>query len=107
MGRRINDYTLSPDGRTLTMQVTETSPQLSQTITYKQVYRRVSWKEDGDGSAVRVRATPVVCHRFRLTVYISKVNLNQLSQPVVWRGVTICLERPAAGVFVIVLLKAS
>ena len=25
-GRRVNDYTLSPDGRTLTMQVTETSP---------------------------------------------------------------------------------
>ena len=41
-GRRVNDYTLSPDGRTLTIQVTETSPQLSQTITYKQVYRRVS-----------------------------------------------------------------
>src|SRR3954470_8680371 len=41
-GRRVNDYTLSPDGRTLTMQVTETSPGLSQTITYKQVYRRVS-----------------------------------------------------------------
>ena len=41
-GRRVNDYTLIPDGRTLTMQVTETSPRLSQTITYKQVYRRVS-----------------------------------------------------------------
>jgi len=41
-GRRINDYTLSPDGRTLTMQVTETSPRLSRTITYKQVYTRVS-----------------------------------------------------------------
>ena len=41
-GRRVNDYTLSPDGRTLTMQVTETSPRLSQTITYKQVYRRVA-----------------------------------------------------------------
>src|SRR5262245_23247062 len=41
-GRRVNDYTLSPDGRTLTMQVTETSPRLSQTITYKQAYRRVS-----------------------------------------------------------------
>ena len=41
-GRRVNDYTLSPDGRTLTMQVTETSPRLSQPITYKQVYRRVS-----------------------------------------------------------------
>ena len=41
-GRRVNNYTLSPDGRTLTMQVTETSPRLSQTIKYKQVYRRVS-----------------------------------------------------------------
>jgi hypothetical protein len=41
-GRRVNDYTLSPDGRTLTMQVTETSPRLSQPITYTQVYRRVS-----------------------------------------------------------------
>ena len=41
-GRRVNDYTLSPDGRTLTMQVTETSPRLPQAITYKQVYRRVS-----------------------------------------------------------------
>ena len=41
-GRRVNDYTLSPDGRTLTMQVTETSPRLPQPITYKQVYRRVS-----------------------------------------------------------------
>ena len=41
-GRRVNDYTLSPDGRTLTVQVTETSPQLPQDITYKQVYRRVS-----------------------------------------------------------------
>jgi hypothetical protein len=40
-GRRVNDYTLSPDGRTLTMRVTETSPRLSHTITYKQVYRRV------------------------------------------------------------------
>ncbi len=41
-GRRVNDYTLSSDGRTLTMQVTETSPQLPQTITYKQVYKRAS-----------------------------------------------------------------
>jgi sugar lactone lactonase YvrE len=41
-GRRVNDYTLSRDGRMLTMQVTETSPRLSQTIKYKQVYRRVS-----------------------------------------------------------------
>jgi sugar lactone lactonase YvrE len=41
-GRRVNDYTLSPDGRTLTMQVRETSPRLPQSITYKQGYRRVS-----------------------------------------------------------------
>ena len=41
-GRRVNDYTLSPDGRTLTMKVTETSPRLSQSITYIQIYRRVS-----------------------------------------------------------------
>jgi hypothetical protein len=41
-GRRVNDYTLSPDGRTLIMQMTETSPRLSQTIMYKQIYRRVS-----------------------------------------------------------------
>ena len=41
-GRRVNDYALSRDGRMLTMQVTETSPRLSQTIKYKQVYRRVS-----------------------------------------------------------------
>ena len=39
-GRRVNNYTLDPDGRTLTMRVTETSPHLSQTITYRQVYRR-------------------------------------------------------------------
>jgi len=41
-GRRVNDYTLSRDGRTLTMRVTETSPRLSQPITYKEVYRRIS-----------------------------------------------------------------
>ena len=41
-GRRVNDYTLSPDGRTLTMQVTETSRRLPETIAYKQVYKRVS-----------------------------------------------------------------
>ena len=41
-GRRVNDYTLSPDGKTLTMQVTETSPRLSQPIRYQQIYRRVS-----------------------------------------------------------------
>jgi len=40
-GRRVNNYTLGSDGRTLTMHVTETSPQLSETIMYRQVYRRV------------------------------------------------------------------
>ena len=39
-GHRVNDYTLSVDGRTLTMQVTETSSRLSAPIKYKQVYRR-------------------------------------------------------------------
>src|SRR5262249_41555076 len=39
-GRRVNNYTLGPDGRTLTMRVTETSPELPETITYRQVYRR-------------------------------------------------------------------
>jgi hypothetical protein len=40
-GRRVNNYILSLDGRTLTMQVTETSPQLPEPITYRQVYIRV------------------------------------------------------------------
>jgi hypothetical protein len=39
-GRRVNNCTLGPDGRTLTIQVTETSPQLPETVTYRQVYRR-------------------------------------------------------------------
>lgn len=41
-GHRVNDYTLSPDGRVLTMQVTETSSRLSAPIKYKQVYRRTT-----------------------------------------------------------------
>ena len=41
-GHRVNEYTLSPDGRTLTMQVTESSSRLPQPIKYKQVYSRVS-----------------------------------------------------------------
>jgi hypothetical protein len=41
-GHRVNDYTLSADGRILTMQVTETSSRLSAPIKYKQVYRRVT-----------------------------------------------------------------
>jgi hypothetical protein len=39
-GHRVNDYTLSADGRILTMQVTETSSRLSAPVKYKQVYRR-------------------------------------------------------------------
>ena len=39
-GHRVNDYALSPDGRILTMVVTETSSRLSAPIKYKQVYRR-------------------------------------------------------------------
>ncbi|MEN3328907.1 MAG: hypothetical protein V7638_3714 [Acidobacteriota bacterium] len=39
-GHRVNDYTLSTDGRVLSMQVTETSSRLSAPIKYKQVYRR-------------------------------------------------------------------
>ena len=41
-GHRVNDYTLSTDGRILTMQVTETSSRLSAPIKYKQVYRRLT-----------------------------------------------------------------
>jgi hypothetical protein len=41
-GHRVNDYTLNPDGRTLIMQVTETSSRLPQAVKYKQVYRRVN-----------------------------------------------------------------
>jgi hypothetical protein len=39
-GRRINAYSLSPDGRTLTLSVTLTSPRLARPITYKLVYDR-------------------------------------------------------------------
>ena len=39
-GQRTNTYTLSPDGRTLTMRVTVTSPRLPQPVRYKLVYGR-------------------------------------------------------------------
>lgn len=39
-GRRVNVYSLSPDGSTLTLDVTVTSPKLSSPLTYRQVYRR-------------------------------------------------------------------
>lgn len=39
-GQRVNVYTLSPDGKTLTLDVTVTSPKLDGPLTYRQVYRR-------------------------------------------------------------------
>ena len=41
-GRRVNSYSLSPDGRTLTLQVTLTSEQLKSPVEYSLVY----WRED-------------------------------------------------------------
>ena len=41
-GRRVNVYSVSPDGKTLTMNVTVTSPRLPQPLTYKLVYNRAS-----------------------------------------------------------------
>ncbi|HEX5520961.1 MAG TPA: hypothetical protein VFX29_04660 [Longimicrobiaceae bacterium] len=39
-GKRINSYTISGDGNTLTMHVTVSSPRLPKPITYNLVYRR-------------------------------------------------------------------
>ncbi|HEV2149816.1 MAG TPA: hypothetical protein VGR37_20625 [Longimicrobiaceae bacterium] len=39
-GQRVNAYSVSPDGRTLTMNVTITSPRLPRPLTYKLVYRK-------------------------------------------------------------------
>ena len=39
-GQRVNAYTLSPDGSTLTMNVTITSPRLSKPLTYKLAFKR-------------------------------------------------------------------
>lgn len=39
-GKRVNIYTLSPDGRTVTMNVTINSPRLQKPLKYKLVYRR-------------------------------------------------------------------
>ena len=41
-GQRVNVYTVSPDGNTLTMNVTITSPRLPNPLTYKLVYNRAS-----------------------------------------------------------------
>ncbi|HEX2077655.1 MAG TPA: hypothetical protein VHG08_08095 [Longimicrobium sp.] len=41
-GQRVNVYTLSPDGRTMTMNVTITSPRLPDPLTYRLVYNRAS-----------------------------------------------------------------
>jgi hypothetical protein len=39
-GERVNTFTLAPDGNTLTMNVTITSPRLPQPLTYRLRYRR-------------------------------------------------------------------
>jgi hypothetical protein len=39
-GRRVNAYTLSPDGQTLSLQVTVTSNRLRQPLTYQLVFQR-------------------------------------------------------------------
>jgi len=41
-GQRVNVYSVSPDGNTLTMNVTVTSPRLPNPLTYKLVYNRAS-----------------------------------------------------------------
>ncbi|HEX8674021.1 MAG TPA: hypothetical protein VF710_19135 [Longimicrobium sp.] len=41
-GRRVNVYSVSPDGKTMTMNVTVTSPRLPQPLTYKLVYNRAT-----------------------------------------------------------------
>ena len=41
-GQRVNTYTVSADGNTLTMNVTITSPRLAAPLTYKLVYNRAS-----------------------------------------------------------------
>lgn len=39
-GQRVNAYTMSADGRTLTMNVVITSPRLKKPLTYKMIYRK-------------------------------------------------------------------
>jgi hypothetical protein len=41
-GQRKNEYSVSADGRTLTLEVTVTSPRLAQPVRYRLVYDRVS-----------------------------------------------------------------
>jgi hypothetical protein len=41
-GQRVNVFTVSPDGNTMTMNVTITSPRLPDPLTYKLVYNRAS-----------------------------------------------------------------
>ena len=40
-GQRINIYEVSPDGQTLTLQVTVSSQRLAEPVKYRLVYRRV------------------------------------------------------------------
>lgn len=41
-GQRVNTYSISADGKTLTMQVSVTSPRLPRPLTYKLVYQRTT-----------------------------------------------------------------
>ncbi len=41
-GRRVNSYSISPDGRVMSLQVTVTSPRLPKPLTYTLRYRRAS-----------------------------------------------------------------
>jgi hypothetical protein len=41
-GQRVNAFSISEDGRTLTLRVTVTSPRLPQPLTYRLVYNRAS-----------------------------------------------------------------
>lgn len=44
-GRRVNEFSLAPDGQHLTMQVTVTSPRLDVPLQYRLAYRRVDAPE--------------------------------------------------------------
>ena len=41
-GQRVNTYSINADGKTLTMQVSVTSPHLPRPLTYKLVYQRIT-----------------------------------------------------------------
>lgn len=41
-GRRVNSYSITPDGRVMSLQVTVTSPRLPKPVSYTLRYRRIS-----------------------------------------------------------------